>query len=113
VEGAGSGEGWGLDMSGGLRKFAEMLIRKYSKRTFNELLGMKETDNKTSRNRTYAKIGLICGIVGMLCGLIIIVTCLLDVEVAPTLRIVSGIIFIAWGVIYIAINRRLLKKLGD
>lgn len=74
---------------------------------------MKENDKKTNKNRTYAKIGLICGITGLLCGLLIIVTCLLDVDVAPTLRIVSGIIFMAWGLIYIVINRRMLKKYGD
>lgn len=74
---------------------------------------MKENDNKTNKNRTYAKIGLICGIIGLICGLIIIVTCLVGVDVAPTLRIVSGIIFMAWGLIYIVINRRMLKKYGD
>ena len=58
----------------------------------------------------YRKIGLICGVVMMVAGIVITVVSVADVELDPSWRLFSGIIFIAVGFLYIVINSAARKK---
>ena len=58
----------------------------------------------------YRKIGLICGVVMMVAGIVITVVSVADVELDPSWRLLSGIVFIAVGFLYIAINGAARKK---
>ena len=62
------------------------------------------------KRKTFAKFGVICGIVMIICGIIITVVSAMDVEIKPFWRILSGIFFIALGTLYWINNSRALKK---
>ena len=62
------------------------------------------------KRKTLAKVGLWCGVIMIVCGLIITVVSAMDVEVRPLWRIISGIFFIALGILYWITNSRVLKK---
>lgn len=65
-------------------------------------------DKKVTRN--LAKFGVVCGIVMIICGIVITIVSIMEIEVNPFWRILSGIFFIALGTIYWITNSRTLKK---
>lgn len=62
-----------------------------------------------NKPKSYAKIGLLCGIICILCGILITLVCAFDIEGKPSLQLASGIIFIAVGAIYTGMNINKLK----
>ncbi len=62
-----------------------------------------------NKPKSYAKIGLLCGIICILCGIFITLVSTFDREEESSLRLVSGIIFIAVGAVYTGMNLNKLK----
>ena len=58
----------------------------------------------------YRKIGFICGLVMMVAGIVITILSIADVELDSSWRLLSGIVFIAVGFLYLAINAAARKK---
>lgn len=63
-----------------------------------------------TKKSIYAKYSLICGILMLVCGLIITGICLSDHEFEPTYRLISGIVFIVAGALYIVVSTQRLKR---